>query len=56
MSFHNPGSWSFTKTDAEMCMADTRTIPSSIPAAARHFSTSSVMSMISWRFFVVKVR
>jgi hypothetical protein len=56
MSRHNPGSWSFTKTLAEMCIAETRTIPSRIPAAARHASTSSVMSMISWRYFVVKVR
>ena len=36
-----------------MCMADTRTKPSEMPAEARHRSTSSVMSMISWRFFVV---
>ena len=39
-----------------MCIADTRIMPSSMPAAARHFSTSSVMSMISWRRFVLKVR
>ena len=39
-----------------MCMAETSTIPSPIPAAARHFSTASVMSMISWRLFVLNVR
>src|SRR3990172_3875970 len=56
MSFQRPGSWSFTKTLAEMCIAETSTNPSLIPAAARHCSTSSVMSMISCRFFVLKVR
>ena len=49
-------SYSLTKIEAEMCIADTNTILSSIPAAARLFSTSSVMSMISWRFLVLKVR
>src|SRR5687768_898589 len=39
-----------------MCIADTSTNPSWIPAAARQFSTSSVMSMISCRFRVLKVR
>jgi hypothetical protein len=56
MSCHNPGSWSLTNTEAEMCMADTSTMPSRMPAAARHFSTSSVMSMISWRLRVLNVR
>ena len=56
MSCHSPGSWAFTNTDAEMCIAETSTMPSWIPAPARHFSTSSVMSMISWRRFVLKVR
>ena len=51
-----PGSWSLTKTDAEMCIAETRTIPSVMAAAARQASTSSVMSMISWRLAVRKVR
>src|SRR5687768_11696619 len=39
-----------------MCIADTSTNPSWIPAAARQFSTSSVMSMISCRFRVLNVR
>src|SRR5688572_27560182 len=39
-----------------MCIADTSTIPSLIPAAARQASTSSVMSMMSCRFFVFIVR
>ena len=54
MSSHSPGSWSLTKTEAEMCIAETRTIPSVMPAAARQASTSSVMSMISWRFAVLE--
>ena len=37
-------------------MAETSTMPSTMSARARHFSTSSVMSMISWRRFVLKVR
>ena len=39
-----------------MCIADTSTMPSLIAADARHFSTDSVMSMISCRFFVLNVR
>jgi hypothetical protein len=39
-----------------MCIAETSTIPSSMRAATRHPSTSSVMSMISCRFAVLKVR
>src|SRR5688572_16238511 len=56
ISFHNPDSWSLTNTEAEMCIADTSTNPSVIPAVARHASTSSVMSMMSCRFFVLNVR
>ena len=52
MSAQSPGSWSLTKTDAEMCIAETRTIPSVMPASARQASTSSVMSMISCRLAV----
>jgi hypothetical protein len=56
MSFQSPGSWSFTNTEAEMCIAEASTIPSLILADARQRSTASVMSMISWRLFVVNVR
>ena len=56
MSFQSPDSWSLTNTDAEMCIAETSTMPSRISADARQRSTASVMSMISWRFFVLKVR
>jgi hypothetical protein len=35
------------KTDAEMCIAETSTMPSLMPAAARHASVWSVISMIS---------
>src|SRR5215213_8989851 len=56
MSCQRPDSWSFTNTDAEICIAETRTMPSLMPAAARHFSTSSVISMISWRRFVLNVK
>jgi hypothetical protein len=39
-----------------MCIAETRTMPSAMSALARQASTSSVMSMISWRFAVLNVR
>src|SRR5690606_17281648 len=56
MSCQSPLSWSLTKTEAVMCMALTSTIPSWMPDLARAASTLSVMSMISWRFWVLKVR
>jgi hypothetical protein len=30
MSYQSPDSWSLTKTDAEMCIAETNTMPSSL--------------------------
>ena len=33
MSCHSPDSWSLTNTDAEMCIAETSTIPSWMPLA-----------------------
>src|SRR6266496_4157031 len=54
MSCHNPDSWSFTNTDAVMCIALTSTKPSPTPLFFTSSATVSVMSMISWRCFVLK--
>src|SRR5213076_882729 len=56
MSAHSPDSWSFTNTEAVMCIALTRTKPSWMPLVRTCSATSSVTSMISWRDFVLNQR
>jgi hypothetical protein len=51
-----PLSQSFTYTPAVMCIAETSTIPSSIPLFFTIAAISSVMRTNSWRFFVLNQR